>query len=446
MPDSTPTPSAPIAGFHVMCKPIGPICNLDCTYCYYLEKEALYPDERRWRMRDDELESYVRNYIASQPGVGEIEFAWQGGEPALMGRAFFERAVALQERHRPPGVRIRNALQTNGTLLDDDFCAFLAKAGFLVGLSCDGPADLHDANRLDKGGQGSHHRVVAAADRLRRHNVEYNILCTVNRANSREPLRVYRFLCELGAPCIQFIPLVERWSDRGEGDAPGLAKAPQVEPAMAGGVTPFSVRPADYGRFMNSIFDYWVRHDVGRVFVQMFDIQLAQVCGQPGGLCVFSETCGRGLVMEHNGDIYSCDHYVYDEYRLGNAYQQPIAEMVESPRQERFGNDKRDALTRQCRECPYLRQCWGGCPKQRFARDRYGEDGLSYLCPGYQAFFQHTRPYFERMAGYLAAGMPAAAIMRDLRQTAAPDGGKVGRNDPCPCGSGKKFKKCCGRG
>ena len=431
-------------GFHVMCKPTGPICNLDCRYCYYLEKERLYPTETRWRMSDDELEAFVRNYIASQPGVGEIEFAWQGGEPTLMGRTFFERAVALQRQYRPEGVTIRNALQTNGTLLDDDFAAFLAREDFLVGISIDGPADLHDANRLDKGGKPSHARVLAGVELLRNHGVEFNILCTVNRANSRHPLRVYRYLAGLGAPCIQFIPLVERYADEGNGCGT-LARTPELDPGRAGGVTPFSVRPADYGSFLTTIFDHWVRHDVGRVFVQIFDVTLATTCGQPAGLCVFNRSCGRGLVMEHNGDVFACDHYVYDEYKLGNAYQQPIAEMVDAPDQQRFGEAKHAALPRQCCECPVLHHCWGGCPKHRFARDRHGEDGLNHLCPGYHAFFSHARPHMHRMAGYLAAGLPPATIMADLAREER-IARKTGPNQPCPCGSGRKHKKCCGRG
>ncbi|MDA3960053.1 MAG: anaerobic sulfatase maturase, partial [Planctomycetota bacterium] len=362
----------------------------------------------------------------------------------IMGREFFALAVELQQKYCPDGATIRNALQTNGTLLDDAFCEFFQQQGFLIGLSCDGPPELHDPNRVDKGGKPSHHRVMDAAALLRKHQVEFNILCTVNRTNARQPLKVYKFLSQLGAPCIQFIPLVERWTEHKDTCDIPLAKAPQIEGGMAGGVTPFSVRADDYGHFLNEIFDYWVRHDVGRVFVQMFDIQLANICGQPGGLCVFAETCGRGLVMEHNGDVYACDHYVYDEYKLGNAYEQPIAEMVNAPEQDAFGKAKRDTLPKQCQECPYLRQCWGGCPKQRFAIDRYGEDGLNYLCPSYFNFFKHSRPYFERMAGYLSSGLPPAMIMDDLRNQAA-SAKKIKPNEPCPCGSGKKYKKCCGR-
>jgi uncharacterized protein len=461
----------PIAPFHVMTKAIGPLCNLGCSYCYYLEKERLFPANERFRMADDVLETFVRDYIAAQ-NTPEVTFAWQGGEPTLLGRAFFERVVELQQRYAG-GKRIANALQTNGTLLDDAWCGFFRRHRFLVGLSVDGPQELHDAYRTDKLGRPTWERVMAGLALLRKHRVDFNTLTVVNRRNSQHALTVYRFLREHGSGFMQFIPLVER-RPRGEtgGTAsgaprPSLTFAPPPEfacradcvaPAEAdAAVSEETVRPAEWGAFLCTIFEEWVRRDVGRVFVQLFDTALGQWMGRGSALCVFAETCGRGLALEHNGDVFACDHYVYPRWRLGNLAETPLADLVDSPAQRAFGAAKQTSLPRQCRECPVKFACQGECPKHRFVLTGDGEPGLSYLCEGYRRFFTHIAPAMSRMAALVNAGRPAADLMGEIaaRERAArvPVPGSVGsrvarvaRNEPCPCGSGRKFKRCCGCG
>ena len=437
------------SAFHVMTKPIGPLCNLDCKYCFYLEKEKLYPGETGFQMPDEVLECYIRQYIHEQD-VPEVTFAWQGGEPTLLGVGFFERVVSLQRKHCPPGKTISNALQTNGTLLDDAWCEFLRENGFLVGLSIDGPREIHDRYRVDKGGKPTFDKVMRGLEMLKRHQVEFNTLTVVSRANSEKPLEVYRFLREHGSGFMQFIPLVER---TGGGDLFSAPPDPD-DPAPLAPVTPWSVRPLDYGRFLCAIFDEWIRRDVGKVFVQLFEVHLGVWMGLPASLCVFSENCGRALALEHNGDLYSCDHYVYPQYRLGNIMDRPLAEMVDSAEQRKFGSDKNDRLPRYCQECDVRFACNGECPKHRFLRTPDGEPGLNYLCAGYKHFFHHVDPYLRRLAAIVGQGRPAEEIMPlialdDRRKQAAPaspggDGFRAGRNDPGPCGSGKKFKKCCG--
>ncbi|MCA1596927.1 MAG: anaerobic sulfatase maturase, partial [Chloroflexi bacterium] len=353
-----PDASRPPRSFHVMTKPIGPICNLDCEYCFYLEKEKLYPAATGFRMTDELLQSYIRQYIDAQQ-VPEVNFAWQGGEPTLMGLDFFRRVVELQRQHCPPGKTISNALQTNGTLLDGEWCGFLAENGFLVGLSVDGPREIHDRYRVDKGGKPTFDRVIRGMDLLKKHGVEFNTLTVVSRANMRRPLDVYRFLKSQGSSYIQFIPLVERTGLRHALAGPADREDENASPT----VTPWSVEPLAYGQFLCEVFDEWVRHDVGRVYVQLFDVQLGIWLGMPSALCVFAETCGRALAMEHNGDLYSCDHYVYPEHCLGNITEQPMARLTDSPQQRRFGEDKADTLPRYCRNCEVRFACNGECPK-----------------------------------------------------------------------------------
>lgn len=409
-PDPTRADSRP--AFGVMTKPIGSLCNLDCDYCYYLEKARLYPGASNPRMSPATLERYVRDYIAAQPGP-TVSFAWQGGEPTLLGVGFFREAVALQRRHAG-GKRIENALQTNGTLLDDEWGAFLAAENFLVGLSIDGPRHLHDAYRVDKGRQPTFDRVLAGLEVLRRHRVEFNTLTTVHRKNSAQPREVYRFLKSIGSRYLQFIPIVERPAREAGGDE-GLWLAPPPDHAGAadldGQVTPWSVRPADYGEFLGAIFDEWVQHDVGRVFVQQFDAALANWCGEPAGICVFNENCGHGLALEHNGDLYSCDHYVYPAYRLGNLLNDRLGDLAASARQREFGQAKSATLPRYCRECPVRFACHGECPKHRFLRTPQGEPGLNYLCAGYKKFFHHIDPAMTTMASLLQSGRAPAEIM-----------------------------------
>ena len=443
MPDPPVSSATP---FHIMAKPIGPICNLDCAYCFYLEKEKLYPETRQFRMDDEALARFVCQYIDANPGP-EVTFAWQGGEPTLMGLPFFERMVALQREHATAGKRIVNALQTNGTLLDEEWCEFLGRHDFLVGLSVDGPRELHDRYRVDKRGRPTFDQVMAGLDLLRRHNVEFNTLTVVHAQNAKEPSEVYRFLREHGSGYIQFIPLVER---RGlDGGLLALAPPPDEDGDAEPPVTPWSVGAEDYGRFLSAVFDEWVCEDVGRVFVQSFDVALGLWMGLPSSACYFAETCGRALAIEHNGDLYACDHYVYPEYRRGNIADTDMASLVDSSAQEKFGDDKRDTLPKYCRECDVRFACNGECPKHRFITTPDGEPGLNYLCAGYKRFFRHIDPYMRTMAELLRSGRPAADIMpmaceRDAQQTEAARWHAVGRNDPCPCGSGKKHKRCCG--
>lgn len=405
----------PINAFHVMTKPIGPICNLDCKYCFYLEKEKLFPKNESFRMADDVLEKYISEYIRGQ-SVPEISFAWQGGEPTLLGVKYFRKIVELQERYSD-GRPIHNALQTNGTLLDDEWGEFLAQNRFLVGLSIDGPAKMHDAYRVTKKGGGSYPKVLAGLKLLKKHNVEFNTLTVVNRVNSKKPLEVYRFLRDIGSGFIQFIPLVERLPDA---EAKALALDLATPPRLNGGgpaeprlpVTEWSVEPRQYGQFLCEIFDEWVKNDVGRTYVQLFDVTLGNWMGQGGGLCVFSEKCGTAMAMEHNGDVYSCDHYVYPHYKLGNIMQQSLGDMVSSDFQRQFGEDKKSTLPKYCRECEVKHLCHGECPKHRFINTPDGEPGLNYFCAAYKRFFNHTRPAMLAMGELVRRGRPAAEIMQ----------------------------------
>ncbi len=434
------------ASCHVMAKPSGSVCNIDCTYCFYLEKEKLYPDARKsWRMSDETLEQYVKQYIEAQD-VPVVNFAWQGGEPTLMGLDFFRRAVELQQRYAD-GKAITNAFQTNGILLDDEWGAFLHEQKFLVGLSIDGPREFHDRYRVDKGQKPTFDRVYAGLQTLKRHAVEFNTLTVLQNHNADHPLEIYRFLREEGSGFMQFIPIVERSADQPEEDGLEL-----VDPTFEGKalVTRWSVGANQYGRFLCRIFDEWVRNDVGRVFIQMYDTALGAWMGQDPSLCIFARTCGKALIIEHNGDLYSCDHFVYPDYRLGNVHEESIRDMVASPLQEKFGNDKEDTLPQYCIECDYRFACNGGCPKQRFTRTPQGESGLNYLCKGYKMFFSHADPYMRFMANEVGNGRPAANVMQWVRQMdaqreAARQRVDPGRNDPCPCGSGTKYKRCCGR-
>ena len=425
--------------FNLMAKPSGAACNLDCGYCFYLEKEALYPAVKRPRMGEAVLEAHIRQMFAHQPGP-TVTFPWQGGEPTLMGLDFFRRVVALQAQLRPAGWTVHNTLQTNGVLLDDAWCRFLKAEGFLVGLSIDGPRHLHDRHRLDKGGQPTFDRVVAAARRLQAHGVPFNTLTVVGRAVSEAPLEVYGFLRDLGSTFIQLIPLVERVGP--EGGLAGPPTGPVDDPETA--VTPWSVRPEGWGAFLVALFDDWSTRDLGRIQVQLFEEMLGRHMGRPATMCFFTERCGRALIIEHDGDVYSCDHFVYPEYRLGSVLDDDLGALVDSPAQRAFGDAKRDTLPGQCLRCPVRASCQGECPKRRFLRTDDGEPGLNYLCAGYLRFLQHAAPTFSVLADGLTRGRSGEAVMDELRrqrQAAA----SAGRHRPCPCGSGLKYKKCCGR-
>ncbi|MBA4388486.1 MAG: anaerobic sulfatase maturase [Verrucomicrobia bacterium] len=385
--------------FHVMVKPIGPVCNLACDYCYYTEKSGLYPGTSDFKMSDRVLEEYTRQYIEAQD-VPEVTFGWQGGEPTMLGVEFFRKAVGLQKKYAG-GKKISNNIQTNGTLLDDELCEFFAGHGFLVGLSMDGGRKIHDMWRHDREGNRTFDRVMAGLDLLRKHKVDFNSLTVVSRHNAGSPVDVYNALKKCGVQYMQFIPLVERELD--------------AEGKLTNRVRPFSVQPEQFGRFLVAIFQQWVKSDVGKVFVQYFDTALGHWLGVPCSLCVFSKQCGLGLVMEHNGDLYACDHFVYPDYRLGNIVETPMAELVYSARQRQFGADKLERLPCYCQQCDVRFACNGGCPKHRFAITPAGDEGLNYLCRGLKHFFTHIDPYMRRMAELLRAGRPAAEIMRQAR-------------------------------
>ena len=438
---------APSRSFHVMAKPIGPLCNLDCKYCFYLEKEKLFPQDETYRMSDEVLETYIRKYIHSQT-TPEIQFAWQGGEPTLMGLDFFRKVIALQRQYAN-GRLVHNALQTNGINLDDEWCEFFVREQFLIGLSLDGPEHIHNRYRVDKGGEGTHDQVMAGLRMLKKWRVEFNTLTCVTHQNPAEALEIYSFLRQQGVKFMQFIPIVERAGDRtAQAIGLGLAGPPDLcEDGNPTAMMPWAVSSEGFGDFLISVFDEWIKVDVGRIFVNIFDVSLGVWSGMKPGLCVFARRCGQAVAMEHDGSIYSCDHYVYPSHFLGNVMEKPLEEMINSPMQIKFGNDKRDTLPEDCKECEYLFACNGGCPKHRFISTPDGESGLNYLCAGYKNFFRHIDPAMCKMALFVQYGHPAANIMkkeRDLAMKRNTEGrGGLGRNDPCPCGSGKKFKKCC---
>jgi uncharacterized protein len=449
MPPITNTPLA----YHVLAKPTGAVCNLDCKYCFFLSKEMLYPGSR-FRMADELLETYLRQLVESHR-TPEVMVAWQGGEPTMMGLDFFHRAVDYAQKYKKPQQTIQYTMQTNGVLLNDEWGEFFKAHNFLIGLSIDGPQELHDTYRVNKGGQGTFNQVMRGLRVLQKHKVEYNILTTVHAANADYPLEVYRFLRdEVKAQFMQFIPIVERVSEEllplandGWGENPDGGRPLYVQQGSM--VTERTVTAEQFGNFLIAIFDEWVRRDVGQVFIQHFDVALANWAGAPPGVCVFSETCGLALALEHNGDLYACDHYVEPDYRLGNIKDVPMIELVASEKQQKFGQDKRDTLPRYCRECEVRFACHGGCPKNRFIETPDGEAGLNYLCAGYKAFFNHIDPLMRIMADLLRRNRAPAEIVQILaadqqqRQAAFAN---VKRNDPCPCGSGRKFKHCHGKG
>lgn len=390
--------SAPVV-FHVLTKPTGAACNLDCKYCFFLVKENLYPGST-FRMSDDVQESYIRQVLEAHPGP-EIPVAWQGGEPTLMGLDFFRRSIELEKEYQKPGTTILNTMQTNGVLVNEEWCEFFRQNDFLIGLSLDGPRAMHDAYRVDKGGQPTFDKVMRAARLMQEHQVEFNILTTVHAANGDHPIEVYRFLRdEVGTNFIQLIPIVERISERGE-----------VGNQEGNRVTDRSVESEQWGRFLIAIFDEWVRRDVGKVFVQMFDAALASWVGAPPAMCIFAETCGNTVALEHNGDLYSCDHFVEPKYLIGNIQSQPLVQLVNSASQRKFGTDKRDTLPHYCRNCEVRFACNGECPKNRFISTPDGEPGLNYLCSGYKKFFKHINRPMRMMAELLQRGRYADEMM-----------------------------------
>lgn len=406
--------------FNVMVKPIGPICNLRCEYCFYLHKSELYRDTESFRMDDAVLERFIETYIACQPGP-VIPFVWQGGEPTLMGLEFFQRVVELQKKHNLPGKRFTNSIQTNGTMFDNKWVNFLKQEEFLVGLSLDGPEEFHNQYRVDANGKGTWSQVLEAFYLLTEYGVDVNILCVVNGTNAEHPREMYRFFRESGVEYLQFIPLVESFEQ--------------------GSISARSVTGSVYGKFLVTVFNEWLRDGLGDIFIQTFEEALRAVVGIGSGLCVFSKECGRQLIMEHNGDLYSCDHFVSPQYLLGNIMTSDLLQVLDSNRQQAFGKKKSD-LPAECIVCSARAWCHGGCPKNRI--ETTNGLGLNHLCQGYKQFFTYIQPFMSRIAETLKQGGVAVQVQGELLdlQKSIWD---VSRNDPCPCESSAKYKKCCGK-
>lgn len=408
--------------FVVMAKPVGPLCNLECSYCYYLKTERFYKSSHQFRMSDSLLEMYIRQYIEASPGP-IVQFTWHGGEPTLAGLDFYRRAVELQKRYLPEGWSCWNNLQTNGILLDNEWCSFLADSHFDVGLSIDGTQWLHDKFRKDHSGGGTYEHAVAAVRNLQAHGIQPDLLCTVTSATAEEPIVVYRALRDLNTGWVQFIPIVQRTSD--------------------GQVTSESVTSEEYGHFLSTVFDEWIHHDIGRLDIQLFAEMALVWSGGPASLCWMAPTCGRVLIVEHDGSVYSCDHFVTLDHRIGDIEISPISTLVDIPVQRSFGNNKRDRLPMQCRSCPWLAVCNGGCLKDRFVLAENGESGLNYFCSGLRQFFAHAEQPLKQVMQFRKSGLAPDAIMAKLRAESLARWRGVGRNDPCPCGSGRKAKHCC---
>jgi len=405
--------------FQVFAKPVGSICNLDCHYCYYLKKQQLYPKGGSFRMPDDILEEYIVQHIEAWPD-SVIRFSWHGGEPTILGLDYFRKIVALQRKHLPSGRTVINGIQTNGTLLNEDWCRFLSEEGFTVGISLDGPREIHDRFRVTKDQKPTYEQTMRGCQLLQQHRVLCEILCVVNAHNVQCPTEVYRFFKRLKIQYVSFLPLVER------------------QPDAEGGVSNRSVPSEAWGAFLCTIFDEWMAKDIGRVKVQIFEEAARAAFGQEHTLCIFKRTCGGVPVVEHNGDFYSCDHFVDAEHRLGNIRETPLVELLESRAQTAFGEAKLIGLPQYCRACEVRNMCNGGCPKDRFLQTPNGKGRLNYLCAGYRSFFNHCRPFVDEIA----------ALWRGQKKKTGPTMGagtaaKTGRNDPCPCGSGRKYKNCC---
>lgn len=440
--------SNPFSSCHVMAKPSGSICNLDCEYCFYLEKEKLYPERNKnWKMDDATLEAFIKQQIEAQDGE-HVDIAWQGGEPTLMGIDFYKKAVEYSKKYAN-GKQIHHGFQTNGILINDEWSEFFKLNNFLIGISVDGPAELHDAYRVNRSGKGTHEKVMQGIACLKKHGVPFNTLTVVNNLNAQQPKTVYRFLKSIGSEYMQFIPLVERRTQQGDDNTLQLIHPDQD---LESSVTSWSVPSWQYGEFLNQIFDDWLIADVGRIYVQTFDSTLANWCGQPSGICIFSPTCGNALALEANGDLYSCDHYVYPEYKLGNIHDISIRDLNRSDSAVEFGQDKLTRLTPDCQACEFKFACHGGCPKHRFTLSPKAFPHHNYLCKGYFHFFSHSAPYMAAMRDLIKQNRAPAEIMGLVHQhkqqqstTAHLGAQNVGRNDKCPCGSGKKFKRCCGK-
>lgn len=390
---------------YVMLKPAGAHCNLACKYCYYLEKNKLYPTAQRHLMSDEMLEQFTREYIEAQT-MNQVLFTWHGGEPLLRSIDFYRKALALQQKYAG-GRRIDNVIQTNGTLLTDEWCEFFAQNHWLVGISIDGPQPDHDHYRLTAAGKPSWKKVMQGIKLLKKHGVEWNAMAVVNAYNANHPLEFYRFFKENGCQFLQFTPIVERLTRHEDGRTlASLADKDEISLSEA------SVAPEQWGYFLCAIFDEWVRKDVGKIFVEIFDCTLANWMGISPGICAYSKECGHAGVMEHNGDVYSCDHFVFPEYKLGNIRDHSLIDMLYGKQQQEFSRLKHSSLPRQCRECDMEFACHGECPKNRFMKDKYGDSGLNYLCPGYYHYYQHVAPYMDYMKQELMSQRPPSNIMK----------------------------------
>lgn len=390
---------------YVMLKPAGAHCNLACKYCYYLEKNKLYPTAQRHLMSDEMLEQFTREYIEAQT-MNQVLFTWHGGEPLLRSIDFYRKALSLQQKYAG-GRRIDNVIQTNGTLLTDEWCEFFAQNHWLVGISIDGPQPYHDHYRLTAAGKPSWQKVMQGIKLLKKHGVEWNAMAVVNADNANHPLEFYRFFKENGCQFLQFTPIVERLTRHEDGRTlASLADKDEISLSEA------SVAPEQWGYFLSAIFDEWVRKDVGKIFVEIFDCTLANWMGISPGICAYSKECGHAGVMEHNGDVYSCDHFVFPEYKLGNIRDHSLIDMLYGEQQQEFSRLKHSSLPRQCKECDMEFACHGECPKNRFMKDKYGDSGLNYLCPGYYHYYQHVAPYMDYMKQELMAQRPPSNIMK----------------------------------
>ncbi len=397
---------------HVMAKPSSSKCNIDCTYCFYLEKKHIYPDsEQHWKMNKRTLETYIEQQIEAQSD-NEVVFAWQGGEPTLLGVEFFRKAVEFQRKYGL-GKKIINTFQTNGLLINEEWCLFFSQHQFLIGISIDGPAELHNVYRRTRSGNVTHDKVVRAIELFKKHKVEFNTLSVVSNANAKQPLEVYRYLKQLGSKHMQFIPLVEREAQEQTKDGLTLLHPERLEAVR---ICDWSVQPEQYGLFMSVIFREWVREDVGDIYVQLFENTFALTCQKPAQICVFSPTCGSAFALEANGDMYTCDHYVFPEYKLGNIHQISIKEVNQGNENRDFGLDKKQSLSSDCRSCEHLPVCNGGCPKHRFSFSSSGKPDQNYLCAGYKTFFSYSKPYMTLMKELYDAGYALDAIMQIIAQ------------------------------
>ena len=406
MNDNIATPFA--KPLYVMLKPAGAHCNLACKYCYYLEKNNLYQNTPRHLMSDEMLEQFTREYIEAQT-MPQVLFTWHGGEPLMRSIDFYKKALALQKKYAH-GKQIDNVIQTNGTLLTDEWCEFFAKNHWLVGISIDGPQEYHDHYRVTPAGKPSWEKVMQGISLLKKHRVEWNAMAVVNAYNAEHPLEFYHFFRDNGCQYLQFTPIVERLTEHEDGRTlASLADDREIP------LTDTSVTPQQWGNFLCTIFDDWVRHDVGKTFVEIFDCTLANWMGVLPGICAYSKECGHAGVMEHNGDVYSCDHFVFPEYKLGNIREQSLIDMLYGEKQQAFSRLKHTSLPRQCKECDMEFACHGECPKNRFEKDKYGEPGLNYLCQGYYQYYTHVAPYMDFMKRELLAQRPPANIMNVLK-------------------------------